>query len=77
MNFLAKELTLSNDDIESLLVDMIMDNRINASIDQINGFVTLNNQSKQHELTDNIYKSLGKWADILDESTQNFVNRVF
>lgn len=39
--FLARELALNTDEVESLLVDMILDQKLAAHIDQIKGHVIL------------------------------------
>lgn len=39
--FLARELALNVDEVESLLVDMILDQKLSAHIDQIKGHVIL------------------------------------
>ena len=75
LKFLAQELDLSEPDVETLLVDMIMDMRIQAQIDQITGVVTI--IRPKNSGSDDIMNTLGDWADTLSTVTENFVNRTF
>ena len=78
MEFLAVELELSVEDVESLLVDMIMDSRIDARIDQITGLVTIGRTGRSDtKAEDDIMKTLSEWADTLGQVTESFVNRAF
>ena len=72
LQFLGRELSLSDDEIESLLVDMILDNRINAQIDQTTNFVFLKNHCDDHSKEE----ALTKWADSLYNATSNFSNKL-
>ena len=74
LKFLAEELSLSVEDVESLLVDMILDNRVIAYIDQIKGFVTLGNGRESVETK--TLKSLSNWSDILRNVTDGIADRI-
>lgn len=72
LQFLGKELSLNDNEIESLLVDMILDNRINAQIDQMTDYVIL-----KHNNNDNVrQEAMIKWADSLYNVTNNFSNKL-
>ena len=73
LSFLSTELELSVDDVESLLVDMIMDERISAHIDQMSGIVTLDKVGRS--VKDTFYKRIGDWAEVLEKSTQQLTHR--
>lgn len=73
LKFLADELSLSITDVESLLVDMILDERLSAHIDQIKGFVALGDNRESIEMK--TLQSLSKWADILGNVTAGIANR--
>jgi PCI domain len=73
LKFLADELALSITDVESLLVDMILDGRVRAHIDQIKGFVTLGSDMESVEIK--TLQSLAKWADILGNVTTGIANK--
>ena len=72
LQFLGNELSLSDSEIESLLVDMILDNRINAQIDQTTDYVIIKNNNSNNER----HEALIKWADSLYNSTNNFSNKL-
>ena len=73
LKFLADELSLNTEDVESLLVDMILDNRVVAHIDQIKGYVTLGGERESVETK--TLQSLCMWADTLGNVTAGIANR--
>ena len=73
LKFLADELSLSVPDVESLLVDMILDQRLHSHIDQINGFVTIGDDRESVEAK--TLQSMAKWADILGNVTAGIAAR--
>lgn len=73
LQFLADELSLTVEEVESLLVDMILDERLAAHIDQIKGFVILGDDRGTVEVK--TLQSLAKWADILGNVTAGVANR--
>ena len=75
LQFLGRELSLSVDEVESLLVDMILDNRINALIDQTTNFVTLHNNSNSLVNTSK-NETLIKWIESLNHASYNFSNKL-
>ena len=71
MSYLSRELSLTDDEIERLLVDMILDERLSAQIDQINGCLILKGTSTD-SITDKKLKSIGKWCDNLIGISDSF-----
>ena len=63
LEFVARELGLAAGDVESLLVDMILDKRIVGKVDQINGFLQLGDGKSS--LISKKYDSIGKWTAAL------------
>lgn len=87
LDFLAKHLGQTRDQISALLVDMILDDRIDGKIDQINAHLILkrqsfsndpNSTSAEHLLTENNkrYEALERWADALDSLSHSLSNRI-
>lgn len=72
LSYLAVELALTVEEVEVLLIDMILDNRITASIDQINGYVLLENGSRN---SDTVTNALISWSNTLNELSDELVNR--
>ena len=80
--FIARELSLNEDEVEGLLVDMILDQKLSAQIDQIKGHVVL--QSSDHDVgssssnngnggsEEELYASLSRWADKLATVNENY-----
>ena len=76
LQFLGRELSLSLQEVEALLVDMILDGKLLAQIDQINGHVILGSGGRETTATKKM-KAIGKWADnlvALHESNKGNVN---
>lgn len=77
LGFLARELSLNESEVESLLVDMILDGRLSAHIDQINAYVLLDGNGMLHEdVKSKKLQSLAKWADVLANVSSSFQNRL-
>jgi len=64
LSYLSRELSLNDNEVERLLVDMILDQRLAAQIDQINGCLILKD-NQQESITKKKLKSIGKWAENL------------
>lgn len=73
--FLARELDLLEPEVEGLLVDMIMDGRLQAQIDQIGGYVTLSKATKTIAASTDLIELFGEWAHALNQSTDSLTNR--
>ena len=71
--FVSKELALPLEDVEALLVDMIMDKRIDGQIDQINMFLALSTSKSHAERRDD---ALVKMADTISSLSRNLAARV-
>lgn len=73
---ISTELSLSLEEAEELVVDLISDKRIRASIDQLRGIVILENDKNCLKSESNdILVALNKWADVLRTSNDFHVNR--
>lgn len=85
MSFLARELVLSSEEVESLLVDMILDQKLAAHIDQIKGHVILEPSNSSSNNTsggapgqnaDVLFEAINRWSDALALSNENFGNKL-
>lgn len=72
--FVAKELKLEPDQVELLLVDMILDKRILGKIDQINGFLLLEGESKS--VKTKTYDAINNWSTTLQSLSSNLTSKV-
>ncbi|CAM9611892.1 unnamed protein product [Choristocarpus tenellus] len=73
LQFMAGELNLSAKEVESLLIDLILDHRINAKIDQINGFLLLEGCK---ETSSKKLDALERWSFALKSLTTHLSDRV-
>lgn len=73
--FIARELALTTEEVEALLVDMILDQKLAAHIDQIQGHLVLQHQAAQ-DSADELFVALNLWADSLALSNEGFGNRI-
>ena len=62
-DFLVSELIMPQPEVESLLVEMILDCRLDAAIDQVRGCVLFNRVPQSSE--DRELESLGRLAEVL------------
>ena len=74
LQFLARELKLTEVDVESLLVDMILAARLSAQIDQIQGFVVLGGD--RESMNEKKMKTMGRWADTLYNLNESMGNKI-
>lgn len=74
LGFIARELTLPQPDVESLLVDMILDKRVVGKVDQINGFLQLGDGKSS--LVSKKYDALAKWSEALGSLSATLGARV-
>ncbi|KAL9650662.1 hypothetical protein ABK040_001718 [Willaertia magna] len=72
MTFLGKELSIKPEEVESLVIDMILDQKLDGYIDQVNQMITLS--SKGAELTR--YKALSQWTVKLNDVHQAILQKV-
>jgi COP9 signalosome complex subunit 2 len=75
LNYLSSELKLDMKDVERLLVDMIIDKRINGKIDQINGVLSLAEKDTSVVKTKN-YDALDQWTEALTVLSTNLNSKV-
>jgi COP9 signalosome complex subunit 2 len=75
LKFLADELSMKVEDVESLLVDMILEKRLVAHIDQIKGFVTL--ESNRNSSESKTLQALAKWNEALGAATTTVSSRFY
>jgi len=62
LQFIGKEMNISSQDVEDLLVTMILDKQISGSIDQVNQMLHLNPAKSTLESK---YNSISRWSDQL------------
>lgn len=74
LSFLAKELSLDVGEVEMMIVDMILEGRLDARIDQINGFMELGKPEASLEVKR--MQALSKWADALTGYSESFYSKL-
>lgn len=65
LDFLSKQLNVSQEDICGLLSELILEEKIKGEIDQLNGFLELSKESKQEG--GGRHGELRKWAHSLNQ----------
>ncbi|RSH79148.1 uncharacterized protein EHS24_001186 [Apiotrichum porosum] len=70
LDFLAETLSLSNNEVESLVVSLILDGRIKAKVDQINGIIVL---ERFHADLNSRYAALDKLSGELSSLSSRIV----
>ena len=73
LSFLAKELKVDESEINSLLVELILNQTISGKIDQLTGFFE-KTQSEKDILTEQKHLALFQWADTLVKINQTLAN---
>uniref|UniRef100_A0A0A0KZ23 COP9 signalosome complex subunit 2 n=1 Tax=Cucumis sativus TaxID=3659 RepID=A0A0A0KZ23_CUCSA len=71
--FISKELNVPEKDVEQLLVSLILDNRIDGHIDQVNRLLERGDRSKGMKK----YTAIDKWNTQLKSLFQTVSNRVY
>ncbi|KAJ3041216.1 COP9/signalosome complex subunit Csn2 [Rhizophlyctis rosea] len=72
IQFVSKELNVPEQDVEELVVGLILDNKIDGKIDQVNQRLELHSQS-----TDTLhYSALDKWSTNVGNLYKTTINRV-
>lgn len=69
-----QELNLKRSEVEALLIDLILDRRLNGKIDQIQGYLLLED-SKQTS-SSRKHDALERWSESLRSLTSHVVERV-
>jgi len=72
ISFIAKELGISSEEVEGLLVDLILDSQLDAQIDQINKRVILGQKGSEGER----YKTSTIWVKKIDEIQTQLFNKI-
>lgn len=62
LDYLARQLNVERDEIRSLLAELILEEKINGQIDQLNGFLELASSQAQGSEK---HKSMTNWAKAL------------
>ncbi|KAJ3039363.1 COP9 signalosome complex subunit 2 [Rhizophlyctis rosea] len=72
IKFVSKELNIAEPEVEELVVSLILDNKIDGKIDQVNQRIELHSQS-----TDTLhYNALDKWSKNVGSLYKTTINRV-
>ena len=72
--FLARELTIDVEELEQMLVDVILEGRLDASIDQIRGIVEINRTVESLETRK--IKAISAWADAVSKYSESFCSKI-
>ena len=70
MEFLAREINIEVRDVKQLLAELILEERIDGSIDQISGYLELNQPDEKEQR----YESMDQWASALVNIHKNLTN---
>lgn len=70
--FISKTLNVPESEVESLLVTLILDNRISGHIDQVNQLLEVGDKSTGSSQ----YAAMGKWANQLTTLHHNVLNKL-
>eukprot|EP01132_Coremiostelium_polycephalum_P004662 gene4662-5824_t len=73
ISFISKELNIPSNEVESLLVSLILDNKIRGSIDQVNQQLELDTAKSSSYWK---YRSIHKWASQLGTLNNSLVNKL-
>eukprot|EP00752_Nemacystus_decipiens_P013861 g12307.t1 len=74
MSFMAGELNLKVEEVETLLIDLILDQRLHAKIDQIEGFLLL--EGSKETTTSRKHDAMERWSNALKSLNLHLVERV-
>mmetsp|Transcript_26985 Transcript_26985/g.60355 ORF Transcript_26985/g.60355 Transcript_26985/m.60355 type:complete len:450 (+) Transcript_26985:103-1452(+) len=75
LEFVARELKLDEAEVEGLLVNMILDKRIDGKIDQIRGFLSLGGESKSVKAKN--YDALTQWSSTLKSLSNSLSSKIY
>jgi len=73
ISFISKELNIPSNEVESLLVSLILDNKIRGSIDQVNQQLELDSAKSSSYWK---YRSVSKWASQLGSLNNSIANKL-
>jgi len=74
LKFLSQELKMDVQQVEHLIINMILDGRLEGKIDQINGYLLLGGQKLS--VGTKKYEALQKWAEALDDLKTSLSKKV-
>lgn len=72
ISHLARQLKISDDEVEDIIVFLILDGKFLAKLDQVNGVVELNNSS---EIENQHYKALENWNTELNKLHNQLIRK--
>lgn len=72
--YAARELNIEMDELESLLVSLIIDGKINGKIDQLNNRLILDDEREESDQAK--YKAIKNWSDELHRLRQSIANKL-
>ena len=75
LEYLGKELKLNKKDIQSLLAELILEQRLHGQIDQIKGFLELESE-KQQRGGDSKHQAMLNWARSMQVLHQGLAQRL-
>lgn len=70
----AQELSLKVEEIEKLLIDLILDQRLHGKIDQIEGFLLL--EASKETISSRKHDAMERWSNALRSLNSHLVERV-
>lgn len=76
LDFLSKHLAIKKHEVEELLVTLILDKKINATIDQVSEIVQVN-RTEDDINNKQRYQSLIKWAQNIEKTIANISSRAY
>lgn len=71
LDFLAKEINISTKEVRQLLSELILEQRIDASIDQLSGFLEMNQRDAVRDMK---HVAMEQWASTLVNIHMNLTN---
>lgn len=69
-----QELNLKVEEVETLLIDLILDQRLHAKIDQIEGFLLL--EGSKETTSSRKHDAMERWSNALKSLNSHLVERV-
>ena len=73
IDFIAKELNISSQEVEELMIGLVLDNKIHGKIDQVNSILLLESNAS---VTQQKYRAVEKWGRNLDTLSQTVIARL-
>mmetsp|Transcript_9578 Transcript_9578/g.21017 ORF Transcript_9578/g.21017 Transcript_9578/m.21017 type:complete len:450 (-) Transcript_9578:44-1393(-) len=73
LDFLSKEINVDIEEVTSLLVQLIMDSKIEAKIDGVEGFLHIDTQNSEDNTR---FANITRWADLLDKVHNGLIQKL-